>query len=448
MPIKKAQIYRYLKKHGKSPLNEIVSGIHGVSGEVADLLDIEVARGYIRKDTSKDPSHYSLRIILGPLTSKDKIAPLWRHKEIVQRAGIQKINIVPQSQLKALLDALFWWQGGRGTCVGFAGSLYKWRLYMMDTGDIPSVEEIKAAGKIVEQDIGCTAGVFKYITMARTFFSPQWIYDRSRKFGKAIFPAGSDTTWAAKTIANEGAVPWNECLTSITGLCAPELWPMVNADYNQTLARLAPIAALHTNKFAASNSFTEVFEAIKAGKSVFGPVNLPPEYLHPPGGQWQSYGGDSAGGHAVYAAFVDEVFRLIITRGSWDGDDGEKYYSFDEQFFDQNAGPFLIGLTQEEAKIGEALYKSLTITANVPAWVRVDGVQIGTTPQKLARQIGKIYQITVGADGYIAQPYLVDDSTKDPLDVMLDPVIPTPQPVKNWYQPIIDLIKSLIALFR
>ena len=285
IPDIRKDIFRYLKQHENANLEQIAVGIKGLPGEVADALDIEVARGYIRKDTTQDPIRYSVKIILGPLTNKDKIVPLWRHKEIVQRAGPpQKLTVISQSQIKAMLDALFWWQGGRGTCVGFGGSLYKWRLYIEATGDIPTIEEIKAAGKIIEVDIGCTAGKFKHITQPRTFWSMQWLYDRSRKFGGASFPAGSDTTWCAKVIALEGAVPADACITSITGLCAPELWPMVDGSYEKTLAKLAPIAAEHKNKFAASNNFNEVFNAVKNGRAVFGPVNLPPEYLNPPGG--------------------------------------------------------------------------------------------------------------------------------------------------------------------
>jgi len=441
MVASRSRVFQFLKTHGKSSLKQIVKGIHGLPGEVADILDIEVARGYIRKDETTIPVRYSVKIKLGRLVKKEEIVPLWRHKEIVQRAGVPEIKKIPQALLKALLEALFWWQGSRGTCVGFAGALYRWKNYLLNTGDIPTIEEIRAAGKIIEEDIKCTAGLFKYMVLPSKFPSPQFIYERSREFGGATFPAGSDTTWAAKIIANEGTVTWDKCLTSITALCAPRLWPMVEADYSKTLAVLAPIATEHRNKFAASNDFNEVFQAIKDGKSVFGPVNLPPDYFEPPNGEWQPYGGGSAGGHAVFAALVDESERLILTRGSWDGDGGLKWYSFGERFFDENAGPFLIGLTQEEAKIGESLYKSLTITANIPAWVRVDGVVIGTTPQRFAVEKGKIYVITVGADGYIAQTTMGDDS-KTELSFMLDPV---PVVKKTWLQ---LLIEWIAALFR
>jgi len=419
-------IYKHLKTHGRSTLAEITAGTHGIPGEVRDILDIEIARGYIREDAG----YYSLKILLGRLTKKEEITPLWKYKEI-QRSGIQ--TSIPQPTLKTLLEALFWWQGGRGSCVGFAGSLYKWLLYMLSTGDIPTIDEIKAAGKIVEEDIGCVSGPLQYTTMARTLFSPQWLYDRSRKFGHVLWPAGSDTTWCAKVIALEGAVPWDECLTSITGLCAPELWPMVEADYDKTLARLAPIAAGHKNNFAASNNFNEVFNAIKEGKSVMGPVNLPPDYLNPPGGVWRPYGGSSAGGHALFCCLTDEENRLIASRGSWDGDNGETWYWFGERFFDENAGPFLIGLTQEEARIGMELYKTAIITCNVPAEIMINGIVVGTSPQKIAIEKGKNYFVIASAPGYYPEAKQITDST----DFVLVPIYE-----KSWFQKFIDWIMS------
>lgn len=445
----KSQIYIFLKKHGKSTLAQIVDGIPGSSyGAVLDALDLEVAQGYIRKDTTSDQYRYSIRIRLGPLTSKDKITPLWRHEDILQKAAVpEKVSVIPASLIKKLLEALFWWQGGRGTCVGFAGALYKWRMYIEATGHIPTIEQIKAAGQISEIDIGCNAGKFKYMTMPPGFWSPQWIYDRSRKYGNCTYPAGSDTTWAAKIIANEGAVPWNECLTSITGLCAPELWIGSNVSYADALAKLAPIAAAHKNKFAASNDFNEVYNAVKNGRAVFGPVNLPPDFLNPPNGRWVSYGGESAGGHAVPAMLVDETERLIITRGSWDGDGGETWYSFDERFFDECAGPFLIGLTQGEAKIGEDLYTSCLITCNVPAMIAVNGVNIGISPQKTALKHGEKYIISASAEGYISQTKMVDDSVGETFSFTLEAVV-VPQPIRSWWQIFTDFLKSLIALFR
>ena len=436
----RSQIYRVLKAHRGISLDELSKHLPDIEKTVLGTVVFqEVERGYLIWENGL----IDIKIILGPLTRKDKIAPLWRHKEIIQRAAPEKPSVISQKTIKTLLDALFWWQGGRPSCVGFGGSLYKWRLYIEATGDIPTIEEIKAAGKIIEVDIGCTAGKFKYINQPRTFWSMQWLYDRSRKFGGASFPAGSDTTWCAKVIALEGAVPADACITSITGLCAPELWPMVDGSYEKTLAKLAPIAAEHKNKFAASNDFNEVFNAVKNGRAVFGPVNLPPEYLNPPGGRWRSYGGGSAGGHAVAAMLVDEIERLIITRGSWDGDGGEKWYSFDERFFDENAGPFLIGLTQEEAKIGEALYKSLMITTNIPAMITVDGVAIGNSPQKIAREIGKKYTVCAEADGYEKQCQVVDESTAPELLLVLEPLVPIPPVKKGFWESFFEFILSI-----
>jgi hypothetical protein len=224
-------------------------------------------------------------------------------------------------------------------------------------------------------------------------------------------------------------------------MCAPELWIGTNVAYADALAKLAPIAAEHKNKFSATNDFNTVFQAIKDGRAVFGPVNLPPEYLNPPNGRWRSYGGGSAGGHAVPAVLVDEVERLIITRGSWDGDGGETWYTFDERFYEENAGPFLIGLTQAEAGIGESLYVSCNITCNVPAQLTVDGKLAGNTPIKVAVERGKTYIMTVSATNYIAQQKTVDESMTE-WNVTLEP---SPVIKKGWLERLIDWIK---ALFR
>lgn len=439
----RSQVFRYLKTHGKSTITQITTGILRSPEEISDMLDIEVAGGYISEDTTTHPYQYEIKIILGPLTKKEEIIPLWRHKEILQRVDVpEKASVIPPALIKAVLEALIWWQGGRGSCVGFAGAVYKWRMYIEATGHIPTIEQIKAACQIIEEDIGCTAGKFKYMTLPDGFWSPQWIYDRSRKYGNCTYPAGSDTTWAAKIIANEGAVPWNECLTSITGLCAPELWIGFNATYEEALAKLAPIAAEHKNKFAASNDFNEVYNAVKNGRAVFGPVNLPPDFLNPAGGRWLSYGGGSAGGHAVPAVLVDEAEHLIITRGSWDGDGGETWYSFDERFFNENAGPFLIGLNQEEAKIGESLYTSCNIVSNVPAMISVNGVNIGISPQKIALEKGKTYIINASADGYITQSRTVNEGVKE-LILTLE-ALPAPKP-KSWWT---LLVEFLMRIFK
>jgi hypothetical protein len=438
MPIK-TEIYRYLKKNGDSTAQQIAQGISRTLTDVKNILEAEVVRGYIRKDYETFPVNYSVRIKLGRLVRKEEIIPLWRHEDIIQRAAPEKASVIPPALIKALLEALIWWQGGRGTCVGFAGALYKWRMYIEATGHIPTIEEIKAACKIIEEDIGCTAGKFKYMTMPPGFWSPQWIYDRSRKFGNCTYPAGSDTTWAAKVIANEGAVPWEECLTSITGMCAPELWIGTNVPYAEALAKLAPIAAEHKNKFSATNDFNTVFQAIKDGRAVFGPVNLPPDYLNPPNGEWLPYGGDSAGGHAIFCCLSDDSERKIASRGSWDGDDGEKWYWMGERFFNDNAGPFLIGLTQAEAVIGETLYSSITVTSNVPAQLTVDGKLAGNTPIKVAIEKGKTYIMMVSATGFIAQSRAVDES----LTVWNVTLEPSPVPKKNWLEKLIDWIMSL-----
>ena len=442
MKLKMKFIYRFLKQHGDATASHLAAELKMSIEEVTDLLDKDVAAGYI----VKEGDNYRVKIILGPLTKKDNIIPLWKHDVILQGvAAAEPLVKIPRAQFKAMLEAIIWWQGGRGTCVGFAGALYRWLLYMLGTGIIPTVEELKAYCKIIEEDIGCTAGKFQYMTMHPDIDSPQWIYDRSRKYGNCTYPAGSDTTWAAKIIALEGSVKWNDCLTSITGYCAPELWIGHNAPYEEALAKLAPLAADHKNKFAASNNFNEVFEAIKVGKAVFGPVNLPPDFLNPPNGQWQVYAGGSAGGHAVFGALVDETERLIITRGSWDKDGGYIWYSFDERFFDENAGPFLIGLTQEEAKYGELIYKSLNITTNVPAQVSVDGVVLGMSPQKIVREKGKEYVISVSADGYTTRSETVDESTVDPFNIVLESV---PQPAWSWWKFLVNIFAKIKELLR
>ena len=82
----KKDIYRYLKKNGKSTLAQIVSGIPGSNAaDVLTELESEVTRGYIRKDTSIEPSRYSVKIKLGRLVSKDLRAAPGKPGECISR---------------------------------------------------------------------------------------------------------------------------------------------------------------------------------------------------------------------------------------------------------------------------------------------------------------------------------------------------------------------------
>jgi len=441
-------IYKFLKLHGQATAQHLADELKLPIRDVIALLDRDIKSGFIVKTGDT----YKVRIVLDRFVSKSDGARLYQFSEVQAAAPKPTMAavILTQDQIHRLLDAMFWWQGGRGSCVGHAAAIWKMLVYWSVTGDIPTVEFIKAnGGTIIDQDIGCTAGHFRYIQQFRTCFSPQWIYDRSRKLGNVTYPAGSTCNLAGKCIAEEGAVKWDECLTAITGECAPELWPMITS-YEATYATMLPLANKHMNKYAVTNDFDAVMDAIEKRPEhcVMGPINLGPDYMNPDSdGTWKNFYTDAIGSHALPWCLVDRENRKIGCRQSWDGDVPFKWNWIGEEYFRDQAGPFLIALTQEEALIVDEIYVKISITSTPNgADCSLDGVKVGVTPCSVNIVKGTTHTIVVSATGYNPQTITTKgDSTS--IDVTLTPA-PVPVPALSWWVRLINLLVQLLGIKR
>ena len=452
MTLKMKHIYRFVKQHGPATADHLATELKLPIDEILNLLSRDVAAGFI----VKTGNIYSVKIFLDKPVSKTDGAHLYQFSEVqaaVPKPVMAAVKLT-QDQIYRLLDVIFWWQGSRGSCCGHAGAIWKMLIYWAVTGDIPTVEQLRStSADIVDQDIGCTAGHFRYIKQFFKIFSAQFLYDRSRKKGRIVYPAGSTCELIGKTIADEGAVTWNECLTAITGECAPELWPMVNGSYDETLAKLLPSANKHRNKFAATTDFDAVMDAIEQRPEhcVMGPINLGPDYMNPDSdGTWQNFYTTPIGSHALPWCLVNREARKIGCRESWDGDVTFKWNWIGEEYFKDQAGPFLIALTQEEALIVEEIYNRVMVTST-PAGADciLDGVKVGQTPCSVNLLAGVPHEITVSAAGYSPQSVQVakDETPQANLNVILTPVPgpePQPQPSKGLFQAIADFFTWLL----
>ena len=100
---------------------------------------------------------------------------------------------------------------------------------------------------------------------------------------------------------------------------------------------------------------------------------------------------------------------------------------------------FFTILDQSEVLIARAIYTSCAITSNVPAQIQVDGKVVGNTPITISIEKGTTHTITASATGYVTQTVTVGDSVTS-LSLTLETV---PQPVKSWFQILIEWISKL-----
>jgi hypothetical protein len=74
------------------------------------------------------------------------------------------------------------------------------------------------------------------------------------------------------------------------------------------------------------------------------------------------------------------------------------------------------------------------------ATISVDGVQVGISPQKIAVERGKTYVIEVRCEGYKPKKTVVSYDQQTEVTIALDPEDVPPQPVKTWWEKIIEWI--------
>jgi hypothetical protein len=250
-------------------------------------------------------------------------------------------------------------------------------------------------------------------------------------------------------MSSEGSVTADKCITPLTPTCAPELWPQVNGNYNDTYNALLPFANLHEQDFAVITDFDAIMDAIenRPEHCVYGPINLGPNFPNPRMvdfyGQWDNYIDTDAGSHSLLWCLVDRAQGVIIARESWDGDVTFKWNAIDKQYFIDHAGTFFVALTKEEAAIARDIYVKVSVSSTpIGADCLLDNVKIGQTPCSVNILKGTTHSITVNAAGYVSQTQAIDGSMPT-ISIVLAPV---PVPVVPWWKSIVDFILKLFHI--
>jgi hypothetical protein len=282
--------------------------------------------------------------------------------------------------------------------------------------------------------------------------SAEAFYQMSRKIGNVTYPAGSEIRFSARAWLGYGMNLEDQWHTDKTGYC---VWmmppgPRVTSDGGVSPEVAAAFAFLHKSEGyaqvgtpAGNCTWDEVCSAINAKGFVLGAIPVYENYASMAGGDgaFPNPSGELAGFHALcFYGYDSDTLYLVHSWGNWCG----MYGSISKEFFRtaQDLIQFFVILDSADVAIARGAYApSLTITTNVPASIAVNGVMIGASPQTIAREPGKTYQISVNAEGYYATSRTVDENVTEIL-LTLEPL---PQPVKSWWQVIVEFLQKLFG---
>lgn len=340
-------------------------------------------------------------------------------------------------------------QGEGGTCVGQSTAYYYDLIYMMILNDLPTDADKAQFKKDVIDALGT-----KHDILYPKSSSAECFYQISRNIGNITYPEGSETRLSLRAWIKYGMNLESQWHTDKLRTC---VWqyppgPRVTADGGISPEDSAVFGALHLASGYAmcgapdgGASWEEICSAIYAKGAVLGAIPVYENYGTMQGGDgtFPDPSGNIAGYHALcFYGYDEDYLYLVHSWGDWCGRFGrisKNYYNYA-----QNQCVWMVVLDTQEVLIGRQINRTIPITSNVTAMISVNGVNAGNSPQKISVEPGKTYTVMASADGYISQSKTVDDSVSA-LSFTLETV---PQPIKSWYQPIIDLIKYLIALFK
>jgi hypothetical protein len=321
-------------------------------------------------------------------------------------------------------------QADRGTCVGQSTAYCFDLLYMKLTGDLPTDED-KAEYK---KDVTDTRGTIHDILFPQSA-SAECFYQISRQIGNVTYPAGSEIRFSARAWTEYGMVP-------------EKFW---HTDKTAHAVQLTPDDPILCKAFAEDHraegyavvyGWDAICEAISTKGFVLGAIPIYENFSMMEGGDgtFPDPRGEIAGYHALcfYGYDPDNLYLIH----SW-GDFCGRFGSISKRYFqlaEMDEIHFMVILDEIEVRIARQLNASLFITCNVPAQITVNGVLVGNSPQKIAIEHGKTYQITASARGYVAQTKSVDDSVQ----AVVFTLEPVPEPVKkSWFQIIIEFLMRL-----
>jgi hypothetical protein len=333
-----------------------------------------------------------------------------------------------------------------GTCVGQSSVYTKNILYMGATGDLPT----DADRAQYQKDVTDVLGTVHDILYPKSF-SAECVYQMSRKIGGITYPSGSEIRFAVRAMKEYGCVLESQWHTDKK---RTHVWdvPHETADGGLSAEDAAKFAANHIidgyamcGRADGYATWDQIKYAIFTKGVVLGAIPVYDNYTQMQGGDgsFPDPRGEICGYHALCFYGYDEDNLYLIH--SW-GDFCGMFGSISKKYFDLSIDQsvWMVVLDTKEVEIGKEIHRIVSVTANVPATISVDGVVVGPAPQKLSLDSGKTYQVTASADGYISQVKTVDDGTTE-ISFVLETV---PQPVKSWREILEDFLKFLVALFK
>ena len=340
-------------------------------------------------------------------------------------------------------------QDFRGTCVGQSTAYCFDLLYMMLTKDLPTDVDRAQFQKNVIDQIGTTHDIL-YPKSA----SAESAYQMSRFIGNVTYPAGSEIRFAVRAWKDYGINLESQWHTDKKGTMVWMYPPgtRVTNDGGISPEDAKAFAALHQIEGYAmcgtpdgGATWEEICYGIFTKGFVLGAIPVYENYGEMQGGDgtFPDPRGDIAGYHALcFYAYDDDFLYLIHSWGDWCGRFGKISKAYFSSCQDQSV--WMVVLDSSEVIIGQATTHSVLITANVPATITVNDIVVGQTPIKISCENGKTYNVMATADGFLPTTKTVDDSVTD-LSFTLETV---PQPVKSWFQLLIELLDKLISYFK
>jgi hypothetical protein len=376
----------------------------------------------------------------------------WRFQKIQMVKGIAELTYPttyknPQVKKVAPRD-----QKDRGTCTGQATAYCFDLLYLALTGDDPTSEDKAQYKKDVIDTFGTTHDVL-YPKSA----SAESAYQMGRYVGNITYPAGGEIRFNVRAWKDYGInleTQWHTDKLGTKVWSYADGFPQTTIDGGLSQTDAKTFAAMHriegyamAGRSDGYATWDQVCYAIATKGFVLGAIPVYSNYDSMQGsdGEFPDPSGEIAGYHALcFYGYDDDYLYLLHSWGDFCGMFGKISKKYFEHAIDQSV--WMVVLDSSESIIGAQTARTIPITCNVPALIAVDGVIVGQSPQKISCEPGMTYQITASADGYVSQEKTVNDGVTE-IAFTLEAVV-TPQPVKSWYQSIIDLIKSLIALFK
>jgi hypothetical protein len=336
-------------------------------------------------------------------------------------------------------------QDFRGTCVGQSTAHIFDILYMTMTGDLTDVERAQFKKNVVDT-LGTTHDTLFYPSG-----SAECAYQMSRFIGNVTYPAGSEIRYAVRAWKDYGMVREDQWHTDKKGTMVWMHPPgaRYTEDGGISAEDAAAIAAVHRiDGYAMCGTpdggatWDEICYSIFTKGAVLGAIPVYENYGEMQGGDgtFPDPKGAIAGFHALaFYGYDDDWLYLLHSWGDWCG----RFGKISRDYFRacQDMSVWMVVLDSAEVKFGQDSHTSCNITTNVLAQISVNGVIIGTSPQKISLEKGKTYTINAQANGYYAQIATVDENVKE-LFMTLEAL---PAPTRSWWTLLVEFIARLFS---